>query len=140
MAFGPRGCAACIEIIGVEEHHLYPRSQGCPDDLTVWLCTTCHGRTHGMSRRMDIKQLTIAGLQAAKARGVKLGNPALAAKQAADAKARDEALRETLTSMAGLSSRAIAAKLTELGIAAPRGGAWSYQTVLRTLARLGLEA
>ena len=86
-----------------------------------------------------ISQRTRAGLQAAKARGVQLGNPELAAKQAADAAARDEALRPVLVSMAGQSSRAIAAALTEQGIEPPRGGAWSQKTVLRMMARLGLK-
>ena len=64
-------------------------------------------------RRM-ISQRTRAGLAAAKARGVKLGNPELAARQAADAAARDEALRPVLVSMAGQSSRAIAAYFSTL--------------------------
>jgi DNA invertase Pin-like site-specific DNA recombinase len=88
-------------------------------------------------RRM-ISQRTIAGLAAAKARGVKLGNPVQAKAMADAAAARDAELRPLLESMLGLSSRAIAQKLTEQGIAAPRGGEWSYQTVLRTMARLGL--
>ena len=90
-------------------------------------------------RRM-ISQRTIAGLAAAKARGRKLGSSVgkLAAENAADAAARDEALRPT-GSMAGLSSRAIAPALTEQGIEPPRGGAWSHQTVLRMMARLGLK-
>jgi hypothetical protein len=41
--------------------------------------------------------------------------------------------------MAGQSSRAIAQALTEQGVEPPRGGAWSYQTVLRMMARLGLK-
>ena len=41
----------------------------------------------------DLASAPAPGLQAAKARGVKLGNPALAAKNAAAAAARDEALR-----------------------------------------------
>jgi len=88
-----------------------------------------------------ISQRTRAGLADAKARGVKLGNPELAARQAADAAARDEALRPVLVSMAGQSSRAIAQALTayEQGVEPPRGGAWSYQTVLRMMARLGLK-
>ena len=89
-------------------------------------------------RRM-ISQRTRAGLQAAKARGVQLGNPELVAKQAADAAARDEALRPVLVSMAGQSSRAIAAALTDQGIEPPRGGVWSQKTVLRMMARLGLK-
>ena len=88
-------------------------------------------------RRM-ISQRTIAGLAAAKARGVKLGNPALAAQQAAAAAERDEALRETLESMEGMSARAIAKRLNELGIEPPRGGAWSHMTVLRVKTRLAI--
>ena len=44
-------------------------------------------------------------IAAAKARGVKLGNPELAAQQAAAAAERDEALRETLKSMEGMSAQ-----------------------------------
>jgi DNA invertase Pin-like site-specific DNA recombinase len=88
-------------------------------------------------RRM-ISQRTKEALAAAKARGVKLGNPALAVNNAAAAAARDETLRETLAPMADMSSRAIARRLTELGIMPPRGGAWSHQTVIRMLSRLGL--
>ena len=62
------------------------------------------------------------------------------AKNAATAATRDEALRATLASMPGLSSRAIAKRLTDLGVEAPRGGAWSQKTVLRMMARLGLAA
>lgn len=88
-----------------------------------------------------ISQRTKAGLQAAKARGVQLGNPEMAAKQAADAAARDEAVRPVLVEMQakGLSSRAMAQALTERGHEPPRGGAWSYQTVLRMMERLGLK-
>jgi DNA invertase Pin-like site-specific DNA recombinase len=88
-------------------------------------------------RRM-ISQRTAAGLAAAKARGVKLGNPAQAKAMAAAAAARDAELRPVLASMTGLSSRAIAQRLTELGIAPPRGGAWSHLTVIRMLSRLGM--
>jgi hypothetical protein len=40
--------------------------------------------------------------------------------------------------MIGMSSRVIAAKLNELKIAAPRGGAWSHKTTQRVMARLGV--
>jgi DNA invertase Pin-like site-specific DNA recombinase len=89
-------------------------------------------------RRM-ISQRTSAGLQAAKERGVKLGNPAQARAMADAAAARDEALKPVLKSMAGLSSRAIAQRLTEQGVEPPRGGAWSQKTVLRMIDRLGLK-
>jgi DNA invertase Pin-like site-specific DNA recombinase len=89
-------------------------------------------------RRM-ISQRTSAGLQAAKERGVKLGNPAQARAMADAAAARDEALKPVLKSMAGLSSRAIAQRLTEQGVEPPRGGAWSQKTVLRMMERLKLK-
>ena len=91
--------------------------------------------------RKMISQRTRAGLQQAKARGVQLGRTgaALAAKNAAAAAERDQALRPVLVSMVGLSSRAIAEQLTEQGIEPPRGGAWSNKTVLRMMARLGLK-
>src|SRR6476620_10537425 len=75
-------------------------------------------------RRM-ISQRTSAGLQAAKERGVKLGNDKMIADMQAAAATRDAALHDTLRPMIGLSSRTIAAKLTAMGIASPRGGAWS---------------
>jgi DNA invertase Pin-like site-specific DNA recombinase len=87
-------------------------------------------------RRM-ISQRTKDGLAAAKARGVKLGNEKMIADMQAAAAERDVALRETLRPMKGLPSREIAAKLTALGIPAPRGGAWSHKTVQRVMARLG---
>jgi len=87
-------------------------------------------------RRM-ISQRTKDGLAAAKARGVKLGNEKMIADMQAAAARRDEALREVLRPMIGLPSRTIAAKLNDLGIAAPRGGAWSHKTVQRVIARLG---
>ena len=87
-------------------------------------------------RRM-ISQRTKAGLAAAKARGVKLGNAQMIADQQKAAADRDASLRDTLRPLIGLPSRAIAAKLNELGIPAPRGGVWSHKSVLRMAARLG---
>jgi DNA invertase Pin-like site-specific DNA recombinase len=86
-------------------------------------------------RRM-VSQRTIAGLQAAKARGKKLGNPALAVKNAADAAVRDEALRPVLAELSGKSANAIATELNARGIATPRGGVWHAETVLRVQRRL----
>ena len=39
----------------------------------------------------------------------------------------------------GLSSRAIAAELTTLGVAMPSGGQWHPQTVMRALSRADLR-
>ena len=92
-------------------------------------------------RRM-ISQRTMLALRPPRraASSLALLGTVLAAKNAAAAAARDEALRETLAPMAGMSSRAIAQRLTELGIEPPRGGAWSNKTVLRMMARLGMKA
>jgi DNA invertase Pin-like site-specific DNA recombinase len=87
-------------------------------------------------RRM-ISERTKVGLAAAKARGTVLGNAKMIAQQQQLAAERDEALRETLKPMIGLPTRTIAARLNELGIAAPRGGAWSQSTALRVMRRLG---
>ena len=78
-------------------------------------------------RRM-IGQRVRDGLKVAKAKGKKLGNPKLKAKPGvtlsennkALAAQRDEALRPTQEAMAGMSSRDVAKKLTELGIKPPR--------------------
>ena len=84
-------------------------------------------------RRM-ISERTKAGLQAAKARGVVLGN----AKQAADNKkaAAEHAasLRPILVELSDLSSRDVAAELTKRG-----HGEFSYKTVQRMRSRLGLS-
>lgn len=53
----------------VELHHLYSRQEGCPDDLVVPLCAACHGRAHRMARKVDIVELTRAGMKRAKAAG-----------------------------------------------------------------------
>ena len=89
--------------------------------------------------REMISERTRAGLAAAKERGVKLGNPALAAANKAAAAARDASLAGILRELAGQPYRAIATALTAKGIAAPRGGAWNAVTVMRAMKRLGLE-
>ena len=97
--------------------------------------------------RRLISQRTSAGLQAVKARGKKLGNPTLKAKPGttlsednrAQAQARDEALRTTLTPLAGMPSRAVADHLNQLGLQSPRGGSWSHTSAHRVMRRLGLR-
>ena len=89
--------------------------------------------------REMISERTRAGLAAAKERGVKLGNPALAAANKAAAAARDASLAGILRELAGQPYRAIATALMAKGIAAPRGGAWNSVTVMRVMKRLGLQ-
>jgi DNA invertase Pin-like site-specific DNA recombinase len=80
-------------------------------------------------RRM-ISQRTSAGLQAAKERGVVLGNVRQAAENKAAARARAEELKPILHELAHLSSRDIEAELAKQGISV------SYRTVQRMLTRL----
>jgi len=81
-------------------------------------------------RRM-IADRTRAGLAAAKAKGVKLGNPALAAQNRDAAAERAEALRPIFEELAGLSTRAAAAELTKR-----TGKPWNAMAVKRVRERL----
>ena len=56
MAYGPKQCACCGSTKGIEEHHLYLKSEDCPDNLTVWLCSKCHGLVHGLMHRPDLSE------------------------------------------------------------------------------------
>lgn len=93
--------------------------------------------------REMIAARTKAALQAAKARGVRLGRNgaehlAPAHKAAAAKRARE--LGPILQELAGMSSRQIATELTRRGICTPRGGRWHPQTVMRLLKRAGAAA
>jgi DNA invertase Pin-like site-specific DNA recombinase len=90
--------------------------------------------------REMISERTKAGLAAAKARGVKLGNPTLARVNAGDAAQRDRALLPVFQGFAQETYREIATELTARRIPAPRGGAWSAMSVMRAMKRLGLRA
>jgi DNA invertase Pin-like site-specific DNA recombinase len=90
-------------------------------------------------RRM-ISERTKAGLQAARARGVKLGGPRLPEineMQRAHATARAQAIAPVLAELAGMSARAAAAELNACGIETPTGAPWSAKTVIRVRERLG---
>jgi DNA invertase Pin-like site-specific DNA recombinase len=101
--------------------------------------------------REMISERTKAALQAAKARGVKLGNPrgaahlrglgnpAGAAANKRGAMARAEGLRSTFDAIRAdgvVSANGIAERLNEREIATPRGGRWSARTVSDVLMRL----
>jgi DNA invertase Pin-like site-specific DNA recombinase len=88
--------------------------------------------------RTMISARTKAALAVAKARGVKLGNQALADANKAEAAARDAALEPLLRELSGQPLRAIAAELSRRGVEAPRGGAWNQVSVMRAMRRLGL--
>ena len=89
--------------------------------------------------RRLISERTKAALQAAKERGVKLGNQAQADANKAAAAARDADLRPIFEAMRDRPLREIAMELTSRNIPTPRGGdAWSPVTVMRSMRRLGI--
>jgi DNA invertase Pin-like site-specific DNA recombinase len=92
--------------------------------------------------REQISQRTKAALQAAKARGVRLGRygaECLAPAYHVAAIERARRLAPALTELrsAGMSSRQMAAVLNARGIPTPTGAQWHAQTVIRALGRLG---
>ena len=88
--------------------------------------------------RRLISARTKASLAAAKARGVKLGNTALAESNRAAALERAEALRPFMTQWRGRPLRAIAAELNARSWPTPSGRPWSSVSVLRSQRRLGI--
>lgn len=95
-----------------------------------------------------ISSRTIVALAAAKARGVRLGNPQgfkgkifrEAGKAAQDrAEAFAKTLGPTLLDLKsrGLSASAMARELETMGVRTARGGTWTAQAVLNVLGRLG---
>jgi len=89
--------------------------------------------------RRLISERTKVALQAAKERGVRLGNQAQADANKAAAAARDAELRPILEAMRDQTYREIAEALTARGIKTPRGGdTWNQVTIMRAMRRLGI--
>ena len=91
--------------------------------------------------REQISQRTKAALQAAKARGVRLGrngaeNLAPAYRAAALDRARQLAPILSEMRALGMSARGMASELTARGVPTPTGARWHAQTVIRHLERL----
>lgn len=87
--------------------------------------------------RAMISKRTKDALQAAKARGVRLGAPASVVDgERRKALARAEGLSAVFGRLADLSAYGAAHRLNEIGIAPPRGGKWSPTTVNRVRERL----
>jgi DNA invertase Pin-like site-specific DNA recombinase len=89
--------------------------------------------------RKIISERTKVALQAAKARGTRLGNPRLAEARAA-VNARSQASADAFAIIAAQAAgakslREIAAALNARGIATARGGRWEAQTVANVLRR-----
>lgn len=94
--------------------------------------------------REMIAARTKAALQAAKARGVRLGRNGadrLSREYHAEAAARARELRPVFDELQpqALSARAMARELNNRGITPPKGGKWHAVTVQRVLARLAPE-
>jgi len=106
------------------------------------------------AERKAISRRTVEALAAAKARGVRLGNPngAAAFRRAgkgttaaidaitAEADRRAQGLRQTVRQLQaeGVTSLgALAAALNAQGIVTPRGGRWHASSVRNLMARLG---
>jgi DNA invertase Pin-like site-specific DNA recombinase len=92
--------------------------------------------------REMISARTKAALQAAKARGVRLGRNGerLASANRATAVDRARQIEHVLAELnqSGMTTREIAAELTARGIRTPRGGRWHPQTVRRVMERVAL--
>jgi hypothetical protein len=84
-------------------------------------CGLCSYAALAEKERRLISARTKAALAQAKARGVKLGNPYLAAANKAAAMARAEELRPLLEELRGRPLRTIAAELNARGVATPSG-------------------
>jgi DNA invertase Pin-like site-specific DNA recombinase len=112
------------------------------DNLTVGIMAVVAEQERHMT-----SERTKAALAAAKARGVKLGNPqgfagkvyreggkAVAVQAAGFAKSLASTVRPLVAQ--GLSLRAIAAELDSLGVRTARGGSWSAQAVKNLVERM----
>jgi DNA invertase Pin-like site-specific DNA recombinase len=89
--------------------------------------------------RRLISERTRAGLAAARARGVALGNAKLGAINRAAAIARAKALQPILNELQGLSASQAAQELNRRGIATPAGGKWHPMQILRIRNRQPIE-
>ena len=74
-------CAVCGSTEDLHHHHFTPRVEGGIDDETniITLCYEHHCEIHGKPyrNRINHSELTKKGIQKAKERGVKFGNPNL---------------------------------------------------------------
>lgn len=65
-------CWECDTFGPIHDHHVVPQIHN--GTKTVPLCETCHGKVHGKDLS-NHRSLTIAGMRAAKDRGVRFGRP-----------------------------------------------------------------
>jgi hypothetical protein len=136
-------CWECeAEGMEINNHHPVPRSRG--GKKTIPLCLDCHAKAHHRNKRMNSSTLTKEGLERAKKRGTKLGNPDW--NQSIDS-AREARTQKTLDfvkekedyivhlRMQGKSFSAIANQLNKENVSTQRGGRWYPTTVLNITKR-----
>jgi len=67
-------CVECESSENIVKHHIIPESRG--GKFVVPLCQLCHDKVHDLNgRNISMSKLTLEGLNKARMRGVKLGNP-----------------------------------------------------------------
>ena len=130
-------CWECEAEGDVEYHHPVPRSRG--GTKTIPLCCRCHSKAHHTrERNVSHSNLVNEGLERAKQRGVKFGNPNLATNAHPKAvlanKARGQRTVEKYlpivqriqAELKATGKKAtlhrLADRMNELGILSPRGG------------------
>jgi len=141
-------CFECEAIEDLQEHHIVPRSRG--GTKTVTLCYSCHLRAHGRdSKGLNHSRLTKEGLERARKRGVKFGDPLVREKQQLAVKAN---LKRGLASAMkfqdiisllrgqGLSYEATANKMNDMGLRTGRGCLFKANSVRRLEIRLMKQA
>lgn len=138
-------CFECGTTDNIHQHHVVPRTLG--GTKTIPLCEKCHGLIHGMNFS-DHSTLTKIGLDNARKRGVKLGNPNLDSVRNKDTtQARKQRVRmcgvyrdnvkrkiEPLF-QDGLTDNQIAEQLNLEGFHTSTGGLWNRTTVWRVRKR-----
>ena len=129
-------CFEC-DAAAYHQHHVVPRSRG--GTKTVALCVACHSLAH--DRVMSIPRLTTDVLATKRTRGERIGQIPYGSRLAADGVHLEEHPEEACVAglvnelhVAGMSTRAIAARLDEDGVPC-RGVRWHRSTVRRILGR-----
>lgn len=129
-----------------EDHHVIPESLGGVN--TVPLCSSCHNLVHGdyHIRRDDHRELTMAGLQRARERGVIFGNRTNLS-EASKIGGETMALKANSFALfiydnylkdmkeAGLTYEQMAKELIRLQVSSSRGGLWCTSSVHCTMKR-----
>ena len=142
-------CFECEAIKDLQEHHVIPRSRG--GTKTVTLCHSCHLRAHGRdSKGLSHSRLTKEGIERARKRGAKIGNPNLNAARQKGTQQRRKQGKATamkygpkieILKNEGYSFRKIARKFNELDIQTPTGvGKWYARGIILVYKRYLKEA